>query len=154
MTCFHSVSSDTQRPLLPVRGSLKRYRYYYIYLTPSTPHPPPSTLHPLTLHPSTPSPLHPLTLHPPPPSLQRTKEGEKELFHFSDDVPPILLILDRHDNPITPLLNQVPSHSPHQPSTLPHTLPHPPHTHSPHSGPINHGTLIMALIITELTSLK
>ena len=32
---------------------------------------------------------------------------EHELFTFSSDVPPLLLILDRRDDPITPLLNQV-----------------------------------------------
>jgi vacuolar protein sorting-associated protein 45 len=38
--------------------------------------------------------------------LHRTVARERELFDFSQDVPPILLILDRRDDPITPLLNQ------------------------------------------------
>ena len=32
---------------------------------------------------------------------------EHELFTFSSDVPPLLLLLDRRDDPVTPLLNQV-----------------------------------------------
>ena len=32
---------------------------------------------------------------------------ERELFDFRSDVPPLLLILDRKDDPVTPLLNQV-----------------------------------------------
>ena len=55
------------------------------------------------------APLPSLPL-PPPSSLlppQRTVSRERELFDFSSDVPPILLILDRRDDPVTPLLNQV-----------------------------------------------
>jgi vacuolar protein sorting-associated protein 45 len=38
--------------------------------------------------------------------LHRTVGRERELFDFRSDVSPILLILDRRDDPVTPLLNQ------------------------------------------------
>jgi len=38
--------------------------------------------------------------------LQRTIARERDLFDFNCDVPPILLLLDRKDDPVTPLLNQ------------------------------------------------
>ena len=38
--------------------------------------------------------------------LHRTMQREHELFAFNSDVAPILLLLDRRDDPVTPLLNQ------------------------------------------------
>ena len=38
--------------------------------------------------------------------LQNTMKREHELFAFTSDVAPILLLLDRRDDPTTPLLNQ------------------------------------------------
>ena len=43
--------------------------------------------------------------------LQQMIDQDRELFSFGSDVPPILLLLDRRDDPITPLLNQVHTHS-------------------------------------------
>ena len=41
-------------------------------------------------------------------SLQHVISREAALFDFrKTDVPPLLLILDRRDDPVTPLLNQV-----------------------------------------------
>lgn len=39
--------------------------------------------------------------------VQKTIHREQELFKFTSDTTPILLILDRRDDPVTPLLNQV-----------------------------------------------
>ena len=38
--------------------------------------------------------------------LNRTMQREHDLFAFTSDVAPILLLLDRRDDPMTPLLNQ------------------------------------------------
>lgn len=38
--------------------------------------------------------------------IQRKIDRERDLFAFKCDIPPILLILDRKDDPVTPLLNQ------------------------------------------------
>lgn len=38
--------------------------------------------------------------------LHRTILRERDLFDFTCDIPPILLVLDRRDDPVTPLLNQ------------------------------------------------
>ena len=41
-------------------------------------------------------------------SVQQVISREAALFDFrKTDVPPVLLILDRRDDPVTPLLNQV-----------------------------------------------
>ena len=38
--------------------------------------------------------------------LNRTIQREHDLFAFNSDVAPVLLLLDRRDDPVTPLLNQ------------------------------------------------
>ena len=38
--------------------------------------------------------------------LFRTIQREHDLFAFTSDVAPVLLLLDRRDDPVTPLLNQ------------------------------------------------
>ena len=38
--------------------------------------------------------------------LNRTIQREHDLFAFTSDVAPVLILLDRRDDPVTPLLNQ------------------------------------------------
>jgi vacuolar protein sorting-associated protein 45 len=38
--------------------------------------------------------------------LNRTIQRENDLFAFTSDVAPVLILLDRRDDPVTPLLNQ------------------------------------------------
>ena len=38
--------------------------------------------------------------------LTRTITREHDLFAFTSDVAPVLILLDRRDDPVTPLLNQ------------------------------------------------
>ena len=38
--------------------------------------------------------------------LNRTMQREHDLFAFTSDVAPVLILLDRRDDPVTPLLNQ------------------------------------------------